>query len=103
LSILVGEDLMIGEGIETCLAAMIATGRPAWSALSTSGLRALCLPQNIQRVTILADGDSGGLSAAAAAAQRWRREGRRVWIASAPPKKDFNDLLIQSLKGGDHE
>jgi len=30
---------MVGEGIETCLAAMQATGNPAWAALSTSGLR----------------------------------------------------------------
>ena len=37
------EVLMVGEGIETCLAAMMATGHPAWAALSTSGLRALDL------------------------------------------------------------
>jgi putative DNA primase/helicase len=34
-----GGVLMVGEGIETCLAAMRATGRVAWAALSTSGLR----------------------------------------------------------------
>ena len=39
-----GDVLMVGEGIETCLAAMQATGHPAWAALSTSGLRALDLP-----------------------------------------------------------
>ena len=33
-----GDVLMVGEGIETCLAAMQATGHPAWAALSTSGL-----------------------------------------------------------------
>jgi hypothetical protein len=31
-----GDMLMAGEGIETCLAAMQTTGRPAWAALSTS-------------------------------------------------------------------
>ena len=40
-----GDVLMVGEGIETCLAAMQATGHPAWAALSTSGLRALDLPK----------------------------------------------------------
>ena len=40
-----GDVLMIGEGIETCLAAMIATGYPAWAALSTPGLRTLDLPK----------------------------------------------------------
>jgi putative DNA primase/helicase len=41
--------LMVGEGIETCLAAMQATGNPAWAALSTSGLRALELPKDVVR------------------------------------------------------
>ena len=36
-----GNLLMIGEGIETCLAAMQETGYPAWAALSTAGMRAL--------------------------------------------------------------
>ena len=42
-----GDVLMVGEGIETCLAAMQATGNPAWAALSTSGLRALDLPDDV--------------------------------------------------------
>jgi putative DNA primase/helicase len=56
--------LMIGEGIETCLAAMQATGYPAWAALSTSGLRALDLPNEVRDVIVLADGDDPGESAA---------------------------------------
>src|SRR5215510_5525255 len=36
--------------IETCLAAMQATGHPAWAALSTSGLRALDLPKDVRDV-----------------------------------------------------
>ena len=86
--------LMIGEGIETCLAAMQATGHPTWAALSTSGMRALVLPDAVREVIVLADGDPPGEQAAAAAAQRWAREGRRVRIARAPHGKDFNDLLI---------
>ena len=50
--------LMVGEGIETCLAAMQASGRPAWAALSTSGLRALDLPREVRDVIVLADGRS---------------------------------------------
>ena len=38
--------LMVGEGVETCLAAMQAAGQPTWAALSTSGLRPpVCLPR----------------------------------------------------------
>jgi len=76
-----GEVLMIGEGIETCLAVMLATSHPAWAALSTSGLRALDLPNDVRNVIVLADGDDAGEAAARNCACRWQRGGRRVRIA----------------------
>ncbi len=79
-----GDTLLIGEGIETTLAAMQATGHPGWAALSTSGLRALVLPARVRRVIVLADGDDPGEAAAVAAARRWASEGRCVRIARAP-------------------
>lgn len=91
------ETLMIGEGIETCLAAMQATRTPAWAALSTSGLITLALPPIVHTVIILADNDVNGAGerAARAAAQRWLAEGRRVRIAMPPvPGTDFNDVLL---------
>jgi putative DNA primase/helicase len=90
----VSEHLLIGEGIETCLSAMQATGIPAWAALSTSGLTALGLPPEVRQVTILADGEDAGEKAAQSAARRWVREGRRVRIARAGWGLDFNDLLV---------
>jgi putative DNA primase/helicase len=86
--------LMVGEGIETCLAAMQAAGIPAWAALSTSGLRTLQLPAEIEEVIVLADGDEPGEAAALDAARRWKREGRTVRIARPPTGKDFNDVLL---------
>jgi DNA primase len=88
-----GDVLMVGEGIETCLAAMQATGKPAWAALSTSGLRSLDLPRAIVEVIVLADGDAPGEAAAQHCARRWQREGRSAWIARPPNGMDFNDLL----------
>ena len=87
------EVLMVGEGIETCLAAMQATHHAAWAALSTSGLRSLDLPREVRDVIVLADGDDPGEAAAQACAWRWKREGRRVRIARPPQGLDFNDLL----------
>jgi hypothetical protein len=89
-----GRLLMVGEGIETCLAAMLASGHPAWAALSTSGLRTLGLPANIQDVIVLADGDEAGEAAAQDCAFRWEREGRRVRIARPIKGMDFNDMLV---------
>jgi DNA primase len=86
--------LMVGEGIETCLSAMQATGYPAWAALSTSGLRALDLPGSVREVIVLADGDDAGEKAACDAALRWSREGRRVRVARPPRGADFNDVLL---------
>jgi len=89
-----GDVLMVGEGIETCLAAMLGTGNPAWAALSTSGLRALDLPDAVRDVIVLADGDNPGEAAAQECAGRWKRDGRRVRIARPPQGMDFNDLLV---------
>lgn len=86
--------LMIGEGIETCLAAMQETGHSAWAALSTSGLRALDLPKAVRDVIVLADGDDPGEAAARDCALRWKLEGRRVRIARPPKGMDFNDMLV---------
>ncbi len=88
-----GDVLMVGEGIETCLAAMLATGHPAWAALSTSGLRALDLPKDVRDVIVLADGDEAGEAAARDCALRWKRQWRRVRIARPPQGMDFNDML----------
>ncbi len=85
--------LMVGEGIETCLAAMQATDHPAWAALSTSGLRALDMPDYVRDVIVLADGDDPGDAAAHDCALRWQRKGRRVRIARPPRGQDFNDML----------
>ncbi|MBX3502533.1 MAG: toprim domain-containing protein [Alphaproteobacteria bacterium] len=89
-----GPTLMIGEGIETCLAAMQATGLPAWSALSTGFMTLLELPPEVREVIVLADGDDAGEAAALSAARRWLREGRTARIARPPRGLDFNDLLL---------
>ncbi len=89
-----GEVLMVGEGIETCLTAMQATGHAAWAALSTSGLRTLDLPDAVRDVIVLADGDDSGEAAAQVCAWRWKRQGRRARVARSPQGMDFNDLLM---------
>jgi hypothetical protein len=91
------DTLMIGEGIETCLAAMQETGHPAWAALSTSGLRALDLPSQVRYVIVLADGDDPGEAAARESAMRWKTDGRHVRIARPPKGMDFNDMLMDRV------
>ena len=91
--------LAVGEGIESVLSFMQDTNIPAWAALSTSGLKALDLPDIVQDIIIAADRDDNGAGeiAAEAAAERWVSEGRRVRIALPPnDHNDFNDALRAS-------
>jgi phage/plasmid primase-like uncharacterized protein len=96
-----GPTLVVGEGIESALSAMRASGFPSWAALSTAGLRTLILPPLpiAAEVVIAADDDrhGQGQDAAYAAADRWLAEGRRVRIALPPrPDTDFNDLIVEA-------
>jgi putative DNA primase/helicase len=90
------DALLVGEGAETTLAAIQATGMPGWAALSTVGLTRLVLPAIVRTVIILADHDASGAGERAArdAAGRWLAEGRRVRIAMPPESgTDMADLL----------
>lgn len=89
--------LVVAEGLENTLALVLATGRPGWAALSTSGIRGLLLPPEARQVLIGADNDpeGDGQAAASAAKRRWLAEGRRVRILVPPtPETDWNDVLI---------
>jgi putative DNA primase/helicase len=89
--------VLIGEGVETCLAAMEATAQPALVALSTAGMARLVLPPHLRTVIILADHDlnRAGQRAARAAAERWLAEGRSGPLAMPPkPGSDSNDVLV---------
>jgi putative DNA primase/helicase len=93
--------LVVGEGIETTIAAAALLRLPGWAAVSAGNLgEAIALPPSVREVTIAADADPVGQRAAEAAAKRWQAEGRRVRIAVPDePNSDFNDL-IQRRRGG---
>jgi putative DNA primase/helicase len=93
-----GEPLVVAEGIETAASVTLATGYPAWAAISAVGIERLILPPLPIAATVIiaADHDRNGIgeSTARAAAKRWLAEGRRVRIALPPaPGTDWNDVL----------
>ena len=95
------EEIVIGEGIETCASAGRLLGLPAWAAISAGNLgKGVALPAEVRRVTIAADRDRPGEQAARQAALRWQREGRTVRIARPDkPGCDFNDVLRSAERG----
>jgi hypothetical protein len=85
------EGLLIGEGIETCLAA-----RPIWATGSTSEMAKFPILSGIEALTIFADHDANGAGERAAreAEARWIEAGREVRIfRAATVGRDLNDVL----------
>lgn len=94
-----GDTLWITEGIETGISVFLATGKPTWATLSTSGMKAVILPPPalVPNLHIAADHDEAGIEAAQALAAREIAIGRRVHIAMPPaPGQDFNDVLRET-------
>jgi DNA polymerase len=97
----VSSQLVVGEGIETVLAAATrvtyhgAPLQPAWSAVSTSLLEKFPVLPGVERLIILVDHDPAGKTAAACCTERWNRAGRTV--VRLTPKRagtDFNDIVM---------
>jgi hypothetical protein len=98
---LAGPQLVVGEGIETVLAAATrvlyrdAPLQPAWSLLSAGALERLPILPEVERLIVLVDHDDPGKNAAASCANRWQRTNRTV-IRLTPKRAgaDFNDLVM---------
>lgn len=95
----VAPTLIVGEGIETTLAAMQRFRLPGWATLSAPGLAKFRVPESVEKLVIAADGDAAGRRAAASCARRAQGAGVRVWIAAAPDGQDWNDVAMQSNDG----
>lgn len=88
--------LVVCEGIETglsLLSGLLKGPHSVWAALSTSGIKALNLPQRPADLIIAADGDEAGANAAASLAHTANCRGWKVAIMSAPDGQDWNDVL----------
>jgi hypothetical protein len=89
-----GQVLLVGEGIETTLSAMQATGLPGWCGLFAGNLPHLMFPSIVREAILLQDADPAGRKYTEQAAETYSRCGLRVRIAKPPHGcKDFNDAL----------
>jgi hypothetical protein len=98
-------SLVIGEGIETTLAAATrvthhdAPLRPAWSIGSSGGIARFPLVEGVERLTILVDNDPTGRDDARACARRWAAAGRTaVLLTPRQPGADFNDIARELVQ-----
>jgi hypothetical protein len=83
--------LHIGEGLETCLAAMSIGLRPAWSLGSKGAIGKFPVLAGIECLTIFAEPDAE--TEAQECAARWHAAGRAVLFTRAFGAKDINDVV----------
>jgi hypothetical protein len=87
-----GPELLVGEGVFSCLSASEALGLPAWALLAVGNLRAWTPPDGVRRVLIAADRGAPGEAGAAVLARRLRRLGLEVEVRLPPDGcADWND------------
>src|SRR5262249_3914649 len=96
-------QLVVGEGIETTLAAATriayrgAPLTPAWSAVAKGGLGRLPILPDVERLILLVDHDENGEGQRAAeGCRRVWSAGGRVIVPLIPKQKgwDFNDVVL---------
>jgi hypothetical protein len=91
------EELAVGEGIETVLAAVQLghASPPAWATSVANNLTRLPVIPQVKRLTIVADNDPSktGEQAATKLYHTYNRAGRDAVIKRTRTVKDFNDLL----------
>ena len=98
-------QLFIAEGLETTLSTATretyrgAPMRPAWAAGSSGGLAQLPPIAGVEELVILIDHDPAGKESADACRCTWKAAGRRVIRLLPPPGKDFNDIVLEKLRG----
>lgn len=98
----VSQDLVLGEGVETVLAAATRIAhrgtllQPAWAAGDAGHIGAFPALSGVEALTLLVDADENGIGQCRAAecARRWAAAGRQV-IRLTPRLvgADFNDLI----------
>lgn len=100
---MVGKRLVLGEGIETTLAAATcvefqgAALQPAWAAGDAGRMKSFPVLDGIEQLILLVDNDKSGTGQEAAeeCAHRWHDAGRCV-VRLIPPEvgTDFNDWVM---------
>lgn len=96
----VNDEMGVGEGIETCLAAHQLFGIPMWAALTAYGVETFVPPSGLQRLHIFGDSDSNytGQRATFALAHKLGRMLDVLVNIPPDPDTDWNDVLNQRAR-----
>jgi hypothetical protein len=86
--------LIIGEGLETCLAARLAGFHPVWVLGCADAIAAFPVLSGIEAITVLGEVGDGGAnrSAAQTCAARWIEAGKEAFVVQPQVGSDLNDV-----------
>jgi putative DNA primase/helicase len=91
----ISEQLAVGEGIETCMAARELGYRPVWALGSTGNISFFPIIDGVKTLVILGERGDASAGAIKLCGTRWRNAGRRVRVAMPDPEfSDLNDVLM---------
>jgi putative DNA primase/helicase len=96
----VATTLIIGEGVETCMAARqcMATGdierAPIWALGSVGAISFFPILDGVKRLIILGESGEASAQAVRLCGQRWQHAGRRVQVLYSEIGSDVNDALM---------
>jgi putative DNA primase/helicase len=89
-----GDTLVIGEGVETCLAARQLGYGPVWALGSVGAISFFPVIPSVRRLMILGETGKASQEKIQICGRRWQRVGRRVQIVMPDVGSDLNDQLM---------
>jgi hypothetical protein len=90
----VGDELAIGEGVETCMAARMLGITPVWALGSVGGITHFPVLPGIRTLRIIGENDQASTDAIELCGSRWQAAGCRVRVIKPTfDHKDLNDAL----------
>jgi putative DNA primase/helicase len=88
-------EVVIGEGVETCLAAHKLGLNPTWALGSVGMIAQFPVLADCKRITLLAEAGNASKCAIELCANRWLNTGKAVRVVRPPGNcSDVNDLLM---------
>ena len=88
------DELAIGEGVETCMAAQQLGFKPAWALGSVGAISFFPIINGVKRLSLLAETGKVSQQAIKVCGTRWRQQWRRIQIIRPAFGSDLNDAII---------
>lgn len=93
-----GENLVIGEGVETALAARQLGHRPTWALGTVGSISFFPVLEGVKRLIVLGETGKPSADAIKLCGQRWCRARRQVQIIYSEVGSDLNDALMMTAQ-----